>query len=78
MLAWGIVPTSAKIAGETAETLFDRLRSAFDNLAGKGISRSLIAEKCLITPSCGTGSLPVELSERVFVLLGEVSRRFRA
>ncbi len=78
VVAWGIVPTSTKIDGETAETLLDRLRSAFDNLAGKGISRSLIAEKCLITPSCGTGSLPVGLSEKVFVLLNEVSRRFRA
>jgi hypothetical protein len=78
VLAWGIVPTSAKIDGETVETLLERLRSAFDNLSGKGISRSLITEKCLITPSCGTGSLPVGLSEKVFALLGDVSRRFRA
>lgn len=78
VLAWGIVPTSAKIDGETAETLLDRLRTAFDNLAGKGVQRSLIEEKCLITPSCGTGSLATGLSEKVFTLLGEVSRRFRA
>ena len=78
VLAWGIIPTSAKINEETVETLLDRLRSSLDNLAGKGISRSLITEKCLITPSCGTGSLPVGLSEKVFTFLGEVSRRFRA
>ncbi len=78
VLAWGIVPTSAKIDGESAETLLGRLRSGFDTLSGKGIPRGLIEERCLITPSCGTGSLSVGLSERVFALLGEVSRKFRA
>ena len=78
VLAWGIVPTSAKIAAETPETLLAKLRSVVDHLAGKGIPKSLIWEKCLVTPSCGTGSLPVDLAERVFSHLGEVSRRLRA
>jgi len=78
VLAWGIVPTSAKIAAETPESLLGRLRSAVDNLASKGIPKSLIWEKCLVTPSCGTGSLAVDLSEKVFAHLGEVSRRLRA
>jgi methionine synthase II (cobalamin-independent) len=78
VLAWGIVPTSAKIAGEKPETLLQRLGSAIDHLAGKGIPKSLIWEKCLVTPSCGTGSLSVELAERVFSHLCEVSRRLRA
>jgi methionine synthase II (cobalamin-independent) len=78
VLAWGIVPTSVKIAAETPETLLAKLRSAVDNLAAKGIPKSLIWEKCLVTPSCGTGSLAVDLAERVFSHLGEVSRRLRA
>jgi methionine synthase II (cobalamin-independent) len=77
VFAWGIVPTSARIEEENAESLLGRLRSAMDNLAGKGISKSLIGEKCLITPSCGTGSLPIELAEKVFARLAEVGRRFR-
>jgi len=77
VLAWGIVPTSAKIAQETPETLLKKLRAAVDNLAGKGIPKSLIWEKCLVTPSCGTGSLPVDLAEKVFAHLGEVSRLLR-
>ena len=77
VLAWGIVPTSAKIAQETPETLLKKLRAAVDNLAGKGIPKSLIWEKCLVTPSCGTGSLPVDLAEKVFARLGEVSRLLR-
>jgi methionine synthase II (cobalamin-independent) len=78
VLAWGIVPTSTKIAAETPESLLGRLSSAVDNLAGKGVPKSLIWEKCLVTPSCGTGSLPVDISEKVFAYLGEVSRRLRA
>jgi methionine synthase II (cobalamin-independent) len=78
VLAWGIVPTSAKIAAETPESLINRLHSAVDNLAAKGVPKSLIWEKCLVTPSCGTGSLPVDLAEKVFSHLGEVSRRLRA
>jgi len=78
VLAWGIVPTSAKIAAETPESLLCRLRSAVDNLAGKGVPNALIWDRCLVTPSCGTGSLPVDLAERVFSHLGAVSRRLLA
>lgn len=78
VLAWGIVPTSAEIAAQTPETLLGRLHSAVDNLASKGIPKSLIWEKCLVTPSCGTGSLAVDISEEIFAQLGEVSRRLRA
>jgi hypothetical protein len=48
-----------------------------DNLASKGISRSLIFDRCLLTPSCGTGSLSVEVAEKVMNDLAEVSRMMR-
>jgi len=73
-LAWGIVPTSEKINEETPETLVEKLKAAIKNLASKGIDESLIWEKCLLTPSCGTGSLSVELSEKIFQSLAEVNR----
>jgi hypothetical protein len=77
VLAWGIVPTSDKINAETAESLVKKLESSVDNLAGKGIDKNLIWQKCLITPSCGTGSLPVDLSEKIFSLLSQVSQIIR-
>jgi methionine synthase II (cobalamin-independent) len=77
VLAWGIVPTSEKIRQETPDTLVKKLEEKVHNLASKGIDRTLILEQCLLTPSCGTGSLPVELSEKVFRFLSEVSRRLR-
>lgn len=74
VLAWGIVPTSEKIKGETPESLAIKLEKRVDNLAGKGIDKDLIWKQCLITPSCGTGSLSVELSEKVFHYLAEASK----
>ena len=78
VLAWGLIPTSAGIGGETAETLVRRFDSAAGHLASKGVDKDLIRRQCLLTPSCGTGSLPVELAERVFDELSEVSRRLRS
>jgi len=77
VLAWGIVPTSEKILAETPESLVKKLGTGVDHLAGKGISKNLIWEQCLITPSCGTGSLPVASAEQVFQKLAKVSRILR-
>jgi|APDOM4702015191_1054821.scaffolds.fasta_scaffold21563_2 hypothetical protein len=78
-LAWGVVPTnSAKIQAQTAESLvalFDRLVA---NLAKvTGLDAGMIMRQAVITPSCGTGSLPVADAERVFLLLGQTSRILR-
>jgi methionine synthase II (cobalamin-independent) len=73
-LAWGIVPTSEKIKLETPDSLAKKLKEKIENLAGKGIDKNLIWERCLLTPSCGTGSLSVELSEKIFLYLRETSR----
>jgi methionine synthase II (cobalamin-independent) len=77
VLAWGIVPTSEKIDLETPESLANKLKNSIDTLAFKGLDRQLIWERCLITPSCGTGSLPVNRSEKIFEQLSEVSRIIR-
>jgi methionine synthase II (cobalamin-independent) len=76
-LAWGIVPTSDKINGENAESLVKKLDACIKLLAGRGLSETLIWERCLLTPSCGTGSLPVDLSEKIFEQLSQVSRIIR-
>jgi hypothetical protein len=75
-LAWGVVPTnSVKIRAQTVESLV----ATFDRLVGNlarvtGLETVRIARQAVITPSCGTGSLPVADAERVFALLGETSR----
>lgn len=77
VIAWGIVPTSDKINQENPESLIGKLKNELENLMNKGIDKKLLWEKCLVTPSCGTGSLSVALSEKVFDQLSEVSKRLR-
>jgi hypothetical protein len=74
-LAWGIVPTnSVKIRAETAESLAVKFDSVVNHLAAAaGLDRELILRQALVTPSCGTGSLPVADAERVFSTLRELS-----
>jgi hypothetical protein len=73
-IAWGIVPTSEKISQETPDSLAKKLDERVKNLAGKGIDENLIWERCLLTPSCGTGPLSVELSDKIFQNLSELSK----
>jgi hypothetical protein len=79
-LAWGVVPTnSEKIRLQTAATLvatFDRLVEHLAKAAK--LDKALIVRQALITPSCGTGSLPVPDAERVFARLRETSQVLRA
>jgi hypothetical protein len=78
-LAWGIVPTnSAKIQSQTAASLVDKFSALVGNLAKAAkIDRALIERQALITPSCGTGSLPVPDAEKVFSVLRETSAALR-
>jgi hypothetical protein len=78
-LAWGIVPTnSAKIQAQTAEALVARFDAVTENLAKAiHLDRNLILRQALITPSCGTGSLPVADAERVFRTLQQTSEILR-
>ena len=76
ILAWGIVPTSEAILKEDAKSLVKRLRECIETLNKKGIDPILL-QRAIITPSCGTASLPVPLAERVCHLTVEVSQRLR-
>ncbi|MCL5745784.1 MAG: hypothetical protein M1541_17980 [Acidobacteria bacterium] len=78
-LAWGIVPTnSAKIQAQTVESLVRKFSSLVENLAKvSGLDRELIVRRALITPSCGTGSMPAPDAERVFEILRQTSGALR-
>jgi len=73
IIAWGIVPTSDKILGETPESLVARYDECVDRLSAKGIDKQLIHRQSMLTPSCGTGSLSEPLAERVFDTLSKLS-----
>ncbi len=72
-LAWGIVPTSPKITGVSSNDLVKKLEEGIQFLVNKGVSKTLIKERSIITPSCGTGTLTIEEAERVMMLTHDVS-----
>ncbi len=73
-LAWGIVPTSVAIREQTVDGLAARYGELVDHLAREcGSDRSLILDRTVVTPSCGTGSMETADAERVFEMLGGLS-----
>jgi len=76
ILAWGIVPTNEDVLKEEAKSLVRRLKEGVKNLSKKGIDQTLL-QRAILTPSCGTASLPIPLSEKVCQLTAEVSKRLR-
>ncbi|MBE7446650.1 MAG: hypothetical protein HS132_16030 [Planctomycetia bacterium] len=72
-LAWGIVPTSPKIMNVSLNDLLKKLNDGIQFLVSKEISRALIRESSIITPSCGTGTLTMEEAERVMALTHDIS-----
>ena len=76
ILAWGIIPTSEVILKEDAESLFKRFKEGVKTLSKTGIDPVLL-QRAILTPSCGTASLPVPLAERVCQLTSEVSERLQ-
>jgi methionine synthase II (cobalamin-independent) len=75
ILAWGIVPTlnADDIEKETTASLVDAWKDQARTVAALGIDKSAILAQTLITPSCGTGSLSLDLATKVIVLTREVS-----
>ncbi len=77
-LAWGVVPTSSRIEEETADSLIKKLSGLISGLAGKGVPEDLLWKRCLLTPSCGTGSRSIEHSDRIFAVLQQMSQKLRS
>jgi methionine synthase II (cobalamin-independent) len=79
ILAWGIVPTlnSDDIRKETVESLVARWEAQSDVLEPMGFDRSAILAQTLITPACGTGSLAIDLADKVLALTRKVSDTLR-
>jgi methionine synthase II (cobalamin-independent) len=79
ILAWGIVPTgnAEDIEKETTDSLvalWDEKARAIEAL---GIDRSRILAQSLITPSCGAGSLSLDLAKKVLKITREVSEQVK-
>jgi len=79
ILAWGLIPTSLPedIERETAASLIARFQDYILDLEALGIDPGIIRAQSLITPSCGAGSISLDLAEKVLRLTREVSDGLR-
>lgn len=77
LLAWGIVPTSDAAWNEDPDSLTNRLRSCWKELAERGVPHELLRQQYLVTPGCGTGLLAEALAERVYELTDAVAVKLR-
>jgi len=76
ILAWGIVPTSdhEAIEKEDCASLVVLWEKQAAQLVRPGRDLAAILRQTLITPSCGTGSLPPGLARKVLDLTRDVSK----
>ena len=79
ILAWGIVPTlnAADIEKETLSSLVAMWENQAHTIEAFSIDRTTILSQSLITPSCGTGSLSLDLAAKVLILTRKVSDSIR-
>jgi len=80
IIAWGLVPTTGneRIAAESVESLVARWHDQAGQLVSDRWTIENILQQTMITPSCGTGSLSLELAEKVLTLTSGVSSTLRS
>lgn len=80
ILAWGIVPTSdhEAIDRESSDSLVSLWEKQAAELVRPGRDLAAILRQTLITPSCGTGSLPPAAARKVLDLTRDVSQTLRS
>ncbi len=77
-LAWGIVPTTAdQLVKQNVDSLEGVLNEHFTYLEKKGFNREVLKKQAMITPSCGTGTLPMELAVGAHEFTKELAQKMR-
>ena len=78
-LAWGIVPTlnTEDLARETTASLVRQFKDKIKQIEALGIDLQRLINQSLITPTCGTGTLSIELAKKVLKITREISVEIR-
>ena len=79
ILAWGIVPTlnADDLERETTASLVGQLKDKFNQIESLGFDLQRLINQSLITPTCGTGTLSVDLAKKVLKITREISLEIR-
>jgi hypothetical protein len=75
-IAWGVVPTTEIIREVDLQGLKQQFERGLASLEEIGIPGDKLRQHVLITPSCGTGSLTVEDTLKVFSLLKGLKKSY--
>lgn len=78
IVAWGIIPTSNSMKNESVEDLFAKLKEGLSRLHQWGVDSELLAQRSILTPACGMGTMPPEEAKRGLDLLSRLSKKCRA
>jgi methionine synthase II (cobalamin-independent) len=78
-LAWGIVPTlePEAIRRETVDSLYAGWQERIRRMEAIGVDPAILRRQSFITPSCGVGSLSLDLAKRVLALTRDLSAKIR-
>ncbi|MBT8362738.1 MAG: hypothetical protein HKP41_08365 [Desulfobacterales bacterium] len=79
ILAWGIVPTGnpVSIEQENVDSLYGLWLKQLNRLCSLGFTDKQLMNQTLIAPSCGTGSLPLDLAQKVLRLTCQLAEKIR-
>jgi len=72
-IAWGLVPTVSFTGKETIRDLKARLEEGLNTFNTWGLDRDMVAERSLVTPACGVGSIEPSLAGQILELLSRLS-----
>jgi methionine synthase II (cobalamin-independent) len=73
-VAWGVIPTlKDKLEAATQDGVADNFREVVRRLAARGLTEDAVLSQSIVTPSCGTGTLAVDLAEKAMMLLKKLS-----
>ena len=72
-VAWGIVPTSGLADQVSEERLFLKIREGVERIHQWGLDPGVLAQRSLLTPACGMGTMVPEDAKEGMVLLSTLS-----
>jgi len=77
IIAWGIIPTLDKdaLSKTNIEEMLNKFDEAINYLVKKGLDKNMLINHSMVTPSCGAGSLTVELAQKAMDLTKELSMK---
>ncbi len=73
IIAWGIIPTANFTGKETVDELFSKLEQGLGRIHEWGIAPAMLAERSMLTPACGMGTMTPAHAKKTMEILSRLS-----